>query len=92
MRKVFIALALTLTTLSACGLYFGESSQSNQQIPDADGSDAGWGQPDADHDGGNSTGCGDAGVSDDALYPPDAPSNPYPDAHTWYPDAPVDAP
>ena len=43
MRKVFIAVALALTTLSACGLYFGESSQGNQQIPDAanNGTDGG---------------------------------------------------
>ena len=89
MRKVFIAIAL-FATLSACGLYFGESSQGNQQIPDAapSGGDGGWGQPDAhDNDGGNPPGCGDAGVPNDTVYPPDAPSNPYPDAATWYPDA-----
>ena len=94
MRKVFIAIALALTTLSACGLYFQEKSQSNQQIPDAGelGGDAGWDPPDAEHDGGNPPGCGDAGLPGDAPYPPDAPHNPYPDAQTWYPDAPADAP
>jgi hypothetical protein len=89
MRKLFIAIALALTTLSACGLYFGEKSQSNQQIPDAadnGGGDAGWDPPDADHDGGNPPGCGDAGI-----HPPDAPDL-YLDAQPWYPDAPVDAP
>jgi hypothetical protein len=80
MRKVFIAVALALTTLSACGLYFGESSQGNQQIPDASNTpgDAGWGNDDADTDGGpccdypdaNTGGCGDGGVGNsDAGLP-----------------------
>jgi hypothetical protein len=96
MRKVFIAIALALTTLSACGLYFGESAQSNQQIPDAsntsgdggiDPPDAGpcCGQPDA-----NTGGCGDGGTTypdagspGDAAYYPDGwgPPDVGPDAY-----------
>ncbi|MBA3499246.1 MAG: hypothetical protein M4D80_15355 [Myxococcota bacterium] len=92
MRKVFIAVALALTMLSACGLYFGESSQGNQQIPDASntGGDGGIEPPDAGSDGGpccgqpdaNTGGCGDGGVEyPDAGPPSDA--NYIPDA--WGP-------
>lgn len=87
MRTLLIALVLSLSAaggLSACSLYFGETSQSNQQILDAangDNTDAGWGDGDAHHDG--DAGCADAGDNgdaghDDAGWP------------TW-PDAPADA-
>ena len=88
MRTLLIALVLSTFAaggLSACSLYFGETSQSNQQIPDAskgDNSDAGW-APDSQLDGGPG-GCGDAGYNADAGVSDAA----WP---TW-PDAPADAP
>ena len=83
MRTVFIVLVLAVMGLSACGLYFGESKQHNQQLPDASNNSA----PDASIDNGDG-GCGGDG-GDGGYYPPDA--NWYPDAGndggTWFPDA-----
>ena len=83
MRTVFIVFVLAVMGLSACGLYFGESTQNNQQPPDASNNSV----PDASVENGDGgIGCG----SDGGYYPPDAES---PDGGAWYPDAayPIDA-
>ncbi len=82
-RTLAIEVAVTLavvTGLSACSLYFGESTQSNQQLPDASNTDP----------------CGDGGLGGcnlpdggeynaDAGFPADGGSYP-PDGGSYPPD------
>ena len=80
MRMVLLVLVLVVMGLSACGLYFGESQQNNQQLPDASNNSV----PDA------SIGDGDGGCGGDGgYYPPDgwSPPDAGNDGGTWWPDA-----
>jgi hypothetical protein len=73
---------LAIIGLSACGLYFDETKQHNQQFPDASNNSV----PDASiGDGDGGTGCG----GDGGYIPPDGWSSPDGghDGGTWWPDA-----